>query len=135
MHCVGWKWSWPFRSWDSKICCIKNELMKWADSFHTVTNLGKLRVLGKIWFLRYGPKCSRPVRLQDFYINYISRTKWWKSLIFFHVDIDSWKIEVDWKILGWACSKMGVTSKNGCMPRKNEWNKFIFGVLIQIHES
>ena len=29
-----------------------------------------------------GSKCSRPIRLQDFLINYISRTKWWKSLIF-----------------------------------------------------
>ena len=25
--------------------------------------------LGKFWFLRYGPKCSWPIRLQDFLIN------------------------------------------------------------------
>ena len=25
--------------------------------------------LGKFWFLRYGPKCSWPIRLQDFSIN------------------------------------------------------------------
>ena len=37
--------------------------------------------LGKLWFLRYTPKCSRPMRLQDFKINYISRTKWQEILI------------------------------------------------------
>ena len=26
---------------------------------------------------------------------------------FLHVDTDSWKLEVDWKILGWAWSKNG----------------------------
>lgn len=35
-------------------------------------------VLGKSWFLRY-----EPVRLKDFQINYISRTNWWNSLIFY----------------------------------------------------
>ena len=29
------------------------------------TNFGKLRVLGKMWFLKYGPKCSRPIRLHN----------------------------------------------------------------------
>ena len=28
--------------------------------------LARIPCLGKIWFLRYGPKCSRPIRLQDF---------------------------------------------------------------------
>ena len=32
----------------------------------------------------------------------ISRKNWWKSLIF-DVDADSWKLKVDWKILGWEC--------------------------------
>ena len=32
-------------------------------------------------FLRYGPKCSQPLRLQDFLINHISRTNKWNSLI------------------------------------------------------
>ena len=44
--------------------------------------LAQIPYLGKIWFLRYGPKCSWPIRLQDFKINYISRRKWWKNLIF-----------------------------------------------------
>ena len=39
-------------------------------------------VLGKIFFLKYRPKCSQPMRLQDFSVNYFSRTNWWYSLIF-----------------------------------------------------
>ena len=38
--------------------------------------------LGKFLFLRYGPKCSHPIRLQDFLINHISKTNQWNSLIF-----------------------------------------------------
>ena len=37
--------------------------------------------LGKFSFLRYGPKCSQPVRLRDFLINHVSRTNQWNSLI------------------------------------------------------
>ena len=29
---------------------------------------------------------------------------------FLYVEKDSWKIEVDWKILGWAWLKMGVAT-------------------------
>ena len=39
--------------------------------------------LEKYWFLRYRPKCSQPIRLQDFLINHISRTNQWNSLIFY----------------------------------------------------
>ena len=28
--------------------------------------LAQIPYLGKIWFLKYGPKCSWPIRLQDF---------------------------------------------------------------------
>ena len=31
--------------------------------------LEQISYLGKFWFLRYGPKCSWPIRLQDFSIN------------------------------------------------------------------
>ena len=31
--------------------------------------LEKISYLGKFWFLRYGPKCSLPIRLRDFSIN------------------------------------------------------------------
>ena len=37
---------------------------------------------GRFWFLRYGPKCSQPIRLQDFLINHISRRNRWNSQIF-----------------------------------------------------
>ena len=30
---------------------------------------------------------------------------------FLHADTDSWKLEVDQKILGWALSKMGVATQ------------------------
>ena len=29
---------------------------------------------------------------------------------FLRVDTDSWKLKVDQKVLGWACSRMGVTT-------------------------
>ena len=38
--------------------------------------------LGKFLFLKYGPKCSQIMRLQDFLINHISRTNQRNSLIF-----------------------------------------------------
>ena len=39
-------------------------------------------IFGKILFLGYRPKCSQPIRLQDFLIRYISRINQWNSLIF-----------------------------------------------------
>ena len=38
--------------------------------------------LEKFLFLRYGPQCSHPNRLQSFLINHISRTNEWNGLIF-----------------------------------------------------
>ena len=38
--------------------------------------------LEKFWLLRYGPKCSQPIRFQEFLINHISRTSQWNSLSF-----------------------------------------------------
>ena len=35
---------------------------------------GQIPYLEKFLFLKYGPKCSQPIRLQDFLINHISRT-------------------------------------------------------------
>ena len=32
--------------------------------------LEQISYLGKFWFLRYGPKCSWPIRLQDFFMNH-----------------------------------------------------------------
>ena len=55
--------------------------------------------LRKFLFLRYGPKCSQPVRLQDFLINHISRTNQWSSLNFC-VDTISHKSKVNKKFWG-----------------------------------
>ena len=48
-----------------------------------------------------------PIRLQDFYIKYISRTKWRNSLLF-----ACWyrKLRVDRKLLGWVWLKMSVAT-------------------------
>ena len=63
-----------------------------AINFHWIFSIMKtytiycvpapIAYFGKILFLRYGPKCSKPIRLQDIYINYFFRTNWWNSLIF-----------------------------------------------------
>ena len=63
--------------------------------------------LGKTLFLRYRPNCSQPIRLQDFQINYFSRTNRWNSLIF-ACRYKFKKIRI--KIFEWAWSKMGVAN-------------------------
>ena len=45
---------------------------------------------------------------------------------FLHVDTDSWKLKIIWKILWWAWSKMGVATLVSGL---------IFCMLIQIQES
>ena len=50
--------------------------------------------LGKFWFLRYGPKCSQLIRLQDF----------------LHVDTNSRKLIVDQLSFGCAWTEMGLVS-------------------------
>ena len=44
---------------------VCNESLYYCNSFM----LEQISYLGKFWFLRYGPKCSWPIRLQDFSIN------------------------------------------------------------------
>ena len=58
--------------------------------------LAQIPHLGKIWFLRYGPKSSRPVKL--------------KKPDFLHVDTNSWKLKVHWKIFRWVWSKVFVAA-------------------------
>ena len=65
--------------------------------------------LGKFLFLRYGPKRSQPIRLQDFLINHLSRTNQWNSLIF--CMLIQIYIKVDQKIFGWVWPEMGVASQ------------------------
>ena len=47
------------------ISVVYNESLYYCNSFM----LEQISYLGKFWFLRYGPKCSWPIRLQDFFIN------------------------------------------------------------------
>ena len=51
---------------------------------------------------------------------------------FLHVDTDSWKIEVDWKVLGWACQKwvwplcsQKLLKLAVCQRKMNEINWFL----------
>ena len=44
---------------------VYNESLYYCNS----CMLEQISYLGKFWFLRYGPKCSWPIRLQDFSIN------------------------------------------------------------------
>ena len=63
--------------------------------------LAHIPVLEKIWFLRYRRICSQPIRLHDFKINYISRTKWQISLIFLcWYRFMTWKLELIKKYWG-----------------------------------
>ena len=54
---------------------------------------------------------------------YIARANWWKKLIFLHGDTASWKLKVDWKILGhgqkcvWPLWSQD--SKIACISRSN----------------
>ena len=59
-----------------------------------------IEYLRKFLFLRYGPKCSQPSRLQDFLINHISRINQWNA----------WFFTCFLKILECVWSEMGVAS-------------------------
>ena len=74
--------------------------------------------LGKLWFPRYGPKCSQPIRLQDVLIEHIFRTNQWNSLIFFIVI----KIHINqsWSKKFW----MGM-ARNGCDQSDHETLKLV----------
>ena len=71
---------------------ILNILKNFVINFHWICSVTKIYIicyvpaqipyLGKICFLRYAPKYSPSIRLQDFLINRISRKNQWNSLIF-----------------------------------------------------
>ena len=68
--------------------------------------------LVKVLFMRYGAKCSQPMRLQDFLIfnqPYL-QNKSVKQPDFMHVDTNSHKLKANQTYFGWVQSKMGVTS-------------------------
>ena len=49
--------------------------------------------LGKICFLRYGPKCSQPVRLQEFLNQLYLQNKVMKQPNFSYVGTNSWELK------------------------------------------
>ena len=73
----------------------------------------KIPYLGKICFRRYWPKCSWPIRLQDFWINYIPSLKWLKmmanlsiiKMIKKSLSLACWYKSKEIKIPGWSWSK------------------------------
>ena len=66
--------------------------------------------LVELLFLRYGPKCSQPIRLEDFFNQPYLQNRSMKYPDFLHVDTNSHKLKADQKNLGWAWSEMGVAS-------------------------
>ena len=62
-ECIG-KFSFFLRSLFF-ISLVYNESLYYCNS----CMLEQISYLGKFWFLRYGPKCSWPIRLRDFSIN------------------------------------------------------------------
>ena len=71
---------------------------------------GQIPYLGKSLSLRYGPKYSQPITLQDYLIKHISKIIQWNSLIFFHIEGSLHKLIVDQKLSRLVWSKMGVAS-------------------------
>ena len=68
-------------------CCLWHWQIFWKTIFFFNDFLNfcvpaQIPYLGKILVRRYRPKCSQPIRLQDFWINHYSRTNGWNSLIF-----------------------------------------------------
>ena len=63
-ECIG-KSSYFFSVLYFFINLVYNESLYYCNS----CMLEQISYLGKFWFLRYGPKCSWPIRLRDFSIN------------------------------------------------------------------
>ena len=94
-------------------------------------------ILGKILFLRYRPKCSQPIRLENFKINYFSRTNRWNSLIFVRW-YKFWKIE-SWSKIFWLGMVKNECGQSGLWILKltvsQEWAvgiNWFFCMLVQI---
>ena len=73
--------------------CFFNLLENLVSNFYWIWSVMKVYIiccvpaqipyLAKSFFLKYGPKYSQPLRLQDFLINHVSRTNLWNSQIFY----------------------------------------------------
>ena len=109
---VNWK------IWSFLLNLFYNEHLYWLLCSCTNTIFGKIFV-PEIW-----AKCSQPITLQNFLINYISRTNQWKSLIFLHVDTNAYKLKVNQNFLNghdqkWAFPVWSWDSKSDCISRTN----------------
>ena len=101
--------------------CFLNLLKNLVINFYWVCPIIKICIswrvpaqisyLEKFWFLRCGPKCSQPIRLQDFLIDHISRRHNWIFLPdYLLFDTSSLKLKADQKLFGLAWPEMGVAS-------------------------
>ena len=95
--------------------------------------------LWKFLFLRYGPKCSQPIRLQNFLIKHISKqiseiawcfACWYKFR----------KLKFDQKVLighgrKWVWPVWSWDSKIDCISRMNWWNELIFACWCKFRKS
>ena len=70
--------------------------------------------LGKIWFLRCGPKFYRPIFRSTLSLEQNDEKAW-----FFACWYNSWKLKADWKILRWVWPLWSQDSKTGFITRKN----------------
>ena len=102
--------------------------------------LYKSHIRKSLLLMRYRPKSSQPIRLQDFLINHISRTNQWNSLIFCLLI----QILIKWKLIknilgghGQKCvwPSWSHDSKIHCISRRNKWYELIFCMLVQMQES
>ena len=86
--------------------------------------------LEKYLFLRYRPKCSQPIRLQDFLINHISRTNQWNSLIFTwwckFTQFKSWSKNLRVGMVRDGCGQPGYRTLKFTLSKMNRWMNWFF---------
>lgn len=78
--------------------------MNLADNVYIICNIPvQIPYLWRIWFWKYGSKCTQPIRLQDFWIE-------WNEIAWIFASWYQVK-KIDLAIFGWALSKIGVTTR------------------------
>ena len=111
---INFYWIWSIMEFYI-ICCVPTQMS----------------YLWKFLFLRYRPKCSQPIRLQDFLTKHISRKNQWYSLNFcmlIQIYINQKLIRkfLDGRDQKWVWPVWPQDSKIGCIFRMNWWNELIF---------
>ena len=135
--------NWKMRQKWAKNRFSLNILKNFVINFYWICSIMKIYIiccvpaqipyLGKFLFLRYGPKCSQPIRLRDFLISHISRMNQWNILIFWM--LIQIHIKVDQIIFGWAWPVSPRDSKTGCIARMNWWNELIFACWCEFRKA